>query len=445
MASQAQPEQITLPSDIVLARLRQLHPRSIDLSLDRIERLLEKMGHPERQFPPVLHIAGTNGKGSTLAFVRACLEQAGYRVHVYTSPHLVRFNERIRLAGELIDDGHLQAVLEECERINAGDAITEFEVVTAAAFLAFREVKADVLLLETGLGGIYDATNVIDQPALTAITPVSMDHPQFLGNTVDEIAISKAGILKPGVVGVINRQIPTVQKMMETWAQEIGASLFIRDRDWFIERKGDRLQYRDGEGGLELPLPNLRGSHQTDNAGLAVACLRNLAGFSVSPAHIEAGLQTADWPARLQQLESGPVLDQLPNGSECWLDGGHNEAAGKTLASTIRRWQAEQKYPRPLHFIFSMLSSKEPVAFFEHFKDLPLSVHCVPIPDNDATVPPNECAQIARDLGFQATVQDDAVAAAKIIAEMCDNNDPPPLVLICGSLYLAGTILSDHL
>jgi len=439
MASQAQPEQTALPSDIVLARLRQLHPRSIDLSLDRIKRLLEKMGHPELQFPPVLHIAGTNGKGSTLAFIRACLEQAGYRVHVFISPHLVRFNERIRLAGALIEDGHLQAVLEECERVNAGDAITEFEVVTAAAFLAFRDVKADILLLETGLGGNYDATNVIDKPALTAITTVSMDHPQFLGSTVDEIAISKAGILKPGVLGVINRQIPTVQKMMEARAQEIGAPLSIRDRDWFIDRVSKRLHFRDHKGALDLPLPNLRGSHQTENAGLAIACLRQLADFDISDAHIEAGIQSAEWPARLQKIISGPIVDALPTGSDCWLDGGHNEAAGEMLSNTIRRWQGGKDGPRPLHFIFSMLSSKDPVGFFKHFKGLDLTVHCVPIPDYDGAIPPEECAAVVRSFGYNATVNPDAVSAAKNIS-----GEQAPLVLICGCLYFAGTILKDH-
>ncbi len=441
MSIAQQPEEI-LPSDLVLARLRQLHPRKIDLSLERIENLLRRLGHPEKDFPPVFHIAGTNGKGSTLAFVRAAMERAGHRVHVYTSPHLVRFNERIRLAGELITDAHLQDVLEACERVNNGEAITEFEVVTAAAFLAFRDVAADFLLLETGLGGIGDATNVIARPALTAITTVSMDHPDFLGSTVDEIAISKAGILKPGVRGVLNRQTPSVLAMMKARAAKIGASLSARDADWWVERDNGQLHYRDDAGGFTSPLPSLRGSHQTENAGLAIACLRQFPGLKISEAHIIAGLQSAEWPARLQQLEAGPIVDALPAGSQCWLDGGHNEAAGVVLARTMRRWQDTDQ--RPIKLIMSMLSSKDPATFLEAFQGLPLDIHCIPIPDYDAIIPAGELAEAARGLGFKASAHDSALDAAMAIGRADGGNSIAPIVLICGSLYLAGAILSEH-
>ncbi len=436
----ARPDAAPLPSDLALARLRQLHPRSIDLSLERIERLLAQLNHPERDFPPVFHIAGTNGKGSTLAFVRACLEQAGYRVHVYISPHLVRFNERIRLASELIGDDHLLAVLEECERVNDGAVITEFEVTTAAAFLAFRDVPADILLLETGLGGIYDATNVIERPALTAITTVSMDHPQFLGATVDEIAVSKAGILKPSVPGVIARQTPSVLDMMDARAGQLEAPLFVQDRDWRVRRDDDHLTYEDADGRISLPLPNLRGGHQTQNAGMAIACVRQLTDFKISDVQLRAGLQAAEWPARLQRLRHGPLFRVLPAEAEVWLDGGHNEAAGVVLAETVRRWIAADAAPRPLHLIFSMLSSKEPADFLKSFQGLDATIHCVPIPDYDACVPAADAAKIARGLGFEALVHDDAVGAARVIRTAAAN----PRILICGSLYYAGAILAEH-
>ncbi len=444
MSIAQQPDRAVLPSETVLARLRQLHPRAIDLRLHRVERLLAKMGHPERALPPVFHIAGTNGKGSTIAFMRACLEQAGYRVHVYTSPHLVRFNERIRLAGELIDDAHLQDVLEALERTNNDDPVTEFEVVTAAAFQAFCEVPADIVLLETGLGGIYDATNVIARPALTAITTVSMDHPQFLGNTVDEIAISKAGILKPGVTGVVGRQTPSVQVMMEAHARAIGADLVCRDKDWQAERLDDRLEYREAGRQVDLPLPNLRGAHQTDNAGLAIACLGRLNGFNVPDAAISRGLRRADWPGRLQQLKRGPLIDLLPAGSDCWLDGGHNVAAGEVLADTVARWRTREAQRRPLQVIFSMQPTKDPAGFLAPFQGLGITVHAVPIPDDAASFDIEAAAAEARKLGFEAHAAASAGAAAAAIARSYNGSAMPPRVLICGSLYLAGAILAEN-
>src|SRR5947208_5846265 len=315
-------------SDQVLSRLMQLHPKKIDLSLGRIERLLAALGNPQEHLPPAIHVAGTNGKGSTVATMRACLEAAGYRVHVYTSPHLVRFNERIRLAGELIEDEALIALLEECEQVNAGQPITFFEVATCAAFLAFSRIPADIALLETGLGGRLDTTNVVRRPAATAITPISLDHQAFLGDTIAAIAGEKAGILKPGAPAIIGPQPDAAQAVIEARAAALDAPLFRWHREWHCEPlsslsriagEGARAQSaRAGEGvgmryegprwQLDLPLPSLPGAHQIVNAGTAIACLEQLPQFSLPPAAIADGLRHIDWPARMQRLRHGPLV-----------------------------------------------------------------------------------------------------------------------------------------
>ena len=322
-------------SDAVLERLSRLHPKIIDLSLGRVDRILDRLGHPERAVPPVVHVAGTNGKGSFIAFLRAMLEAADRRVHVYTSPHLVRFHERVRLAGRLIDEDHLLALLEECEKANGGKAITYFEITTAAALLAFARQPADILLLETGLGGRLDATNVFERPRLTAITPVSMDHMQYLGDSLAAIAGEKAGILKNEVPCVVGEQEPVAREVIEARADEIGAPLCIAGRDWSWSRETDHLSVEMTETTITLPLPRLGGRHQLANAAHAVVCAKLLGDPALQQVQLADGLRNVEWPARMQRLESGPLFEALGEGWQVWLDGGHNGAAGQALESSI--------------------------------------------------------------------------------------------------------------
>jgi dihydrofolate synthase/folylpolyglutamate synthase len=436
-----------LPEDMVsplgreiLSRLTRLHPKSIDLSLGRLERLLASLGNPHRRMPPVIHIAGTNGKGSTLAYLRAALEAAGYRVHVYTSPHLVRFNERIRLAGTLIADDQLEAVLSDCEVANAGQEITFFEITSAAAFLAFAQTPGDVVLLETGLGGRFDTTNVVERPALTAITPVSMDHQQYLGDTLAAIAGEKAGILKPGVPAVIGAQEADALDVIAVRAAEVGAPLHISGRDWCAQRSGDRLRFAGDRGDEDLPLPALLGVHQVENAGIALACLDRLAGFDVPPAARAVGLTRVTWPGRLQSLGGGRLAAMLPAGSELWLDGGHNPAAGRSLADTLTRWAAQDAQARPLHLIVGMLESKEPDQFLAPMAALDPDIATVAIPGAESSFTARDIVDSARAVGLQASPVSGVEEALRTIAAR--SSAVPPRVLICGSLYLAGHVLS---
>jgi len=435
------PEALASPeSQEILARLTRLHPKRMDLSLGRLERLLDRLGHPERQLPPVVHIAGTNGKGSTIAYMRAALEAAGYRVHVYISPHLLRFNERIRLAGRQIGDGELHAVLQACERANGEEPITFFEITTAAAFLAFAQHPADIALLETGLGGRLDATNVVERPLVTAITPVSYDHQQFLGESLTEIAGEKAGILKPGVPAVIGPQEPEALAAIERRARALRVSLSLAGRDWTVHRTDGGLQFGGHGAAANLPLPRLAGLHQAENAGLALACLQQLDGFALPQSALAAGLQRADWPGRLQHLADGQLQTLLPAGSDVWLDGGHNPAAGDVLADSLRTWQGRD--PRPLYLVFGMLNSKDPRAFLAPFADkAPQGLFTVPVPDEPASLSAAEAAAGAEAAGLAARPVADVPAALKAIADM-HAGGPAPRVLICGSLYLAGHVLA---
>ena len=345
-------------SDAILARLMALHPKKIDLTLGRTVDLLDKLGRPQDRLPPVVHVAGTNGKGSLIAFMRAILEAAGYRVHCYTSPHLVRFNERIRLAGELIPETQLSQLLGYCEIVNEGWPITFFEITTAAAFRAFAETPADILLLECGLGGRYDSTNVVDRPALTAITPVSMDHMQFLGETLAEIAGEKAAIQKAGVPSIIGEQSSDAADVIAQYAAAAGAPLHRYGAEWGVSGGTEGLRVRSGATIRQFPAPSLQGAHQLHNAGMAIACLEKLDGFDVGDAAIAEGLTNATWPGRLQRLRQGPLVELLPKGWELWLDGGHNAAAGEVLAAAARDWE-----DKPLDLIFGMLNTKELSAF----------------------------------------------------------------------------------
>jgi dihydrofolate synthase / folylpolyglutamate synthase len=422
-------------SELILARLQGLHPKAIDLSLDRIERLLAALGHPERRLAPVVHIAGTNGKGSTLAMLDAMLLAAGRRVQRYISPHLVHFNERFLFDGEPIGEPELADVLDLCERINGGLAITEFEIVTAAALVAFARREADVLLLETGLGGRLDATNVVARPRLTALAPISLDHQAFLGERLEQIAFEKAGILKPGVPCIVGPQPPEAIAVIARRGDEIGAPLSIHGRDWRAARVGDRVVVEVGGVARDLPLPALVGCHQIDNAGLAVACALALGDLAPDDGAIALGLRTARWPARLQRLTRGPLVERLPETFELWLDGGHNPAAGQALAASLNG--ADR---RPLHLVVGMLRTKDEPGFLRPLAPLATSVHTVPVPDEPASRDPIEAAAEAASLGIAARPAPDVTTALGAIAA----GPKPARVLVCGSLYLAGHVLREN-
>jgi dihydrofolate synthase/folylpolyglutamate synthase len=426
-------------TDAITQRFAPLHPRLVDLSLGRIERLLADLGHPQDKTPPVIHVAGTNGKGSTVAFMRAILEAAGKRVHVYTSPHLVRFNERIRLAGELVDDARLDAALDECERVNAGQSISVFEITTAAAFLLFSQTPADYLLLEVGLGGRFDATNVIAKPAASVITPVSMDHPEFLGATVDKIAFEKAGILKAGVPAVIAAQADEALAVIEREAIRLRVPRHLEGREYSVRGENGRLVYEDEAGLLDLSKPRLPGRHQYGNAAAAIAALRLVAPDLPARA-FDLGLAQAQWPARLQRLKGGPLISRAPAGAEVWLDGAHNEAGGRVLAEAMADF--EEAAPRPLVMICGTLSAKDTGAFLAHFKGLAREVIAVPIPGEHAARSADEVAAFAARAGLATRVAPSVAAALEGLA--AQEWPQPPRLLIAGSLYLAGAVLAEN-
>lgn len=422
---------MTTGSDAILERMMALHPKVIDLTLDRVWTLLEKLGHPERQLPPVIHLAGTNGKGSTQAMIRAGLEAEGKRVHAYTSPHLARFHERIRLAGELISEEHLTEVLDECYVTNGPDPITYFEITTCAALLAFARTPADYVLLETGLGGRLDATNVVEKPALTILTPISMDHEQFLGNTIAKIAGEKAGIMKRGVPCVVGPQPDEALEVIEATAARLGAPVIAQGQHWHVWEERERLIYQDETGLLDLPLPVLPGRHQYENAGAALAALRHL-GFG--EAAFEGAMTNAQWPARMQRLRTGPLVEAAPQ-VELWLDGGHNPAAGIALADHLGRLPK-----RPTHLICGMLNTKDASGYMTPLAKVADSLTGVSIPGEANTLSAEDTARFASDAGMPASTADSVLdALQKITAQ-----DPHSRVLICGSLYLAGAILREN-
>ena len=425
----------------IITRLLALHPKRIDLSLDRIRRLLDRLDHPEQKIPPVIHVAGTNGKGSTVAFMRAMLEAAGRGVHVYTSPHLVRFNERFRIGamggGVLVGDEVLAAALEECERANDGEPITVFEIETAAAFLLFSRHLADVTLLEVGLGGRLDATNVIETPLACAITPISMDHLEFIGDSIEKIAAEKAAILKRNVPAAIAPQSGAVLAVIEQEARRVRAPLRVAGEHWNVHGEHGRLVYQDDDGLLDLPLPKLGGRHQVDNAGLAIATLR-AAGFTLPLAAFEAGVAKAEWPARMQRLTQGKLKALLPPDSELWLDGGHNADGGRAVAAALG--DIEERVPRPLVLIVGMLATKDNAGFLRNFSGLARRVIAVPVPRQDKSVPVDTLVDIARGVGLPAESRDSIEAALAAVARL--ELAPAPRILITGSLYLAGEVLA---
>ncbi len=429
--------------DAALERLLKLHPKLIDLSLDRIERLLARLGNPERSLPPVIHVAGTNGKGSTVAFLRAILEAAGRSVHVYTSPHLVRFNERFRLGapggGRLVTDDVLSEALDECERANAGEPITVFEITTAAGFLLFSRHPADVLLLEVGLGGRLDATNVVERPLVSVITPVSLDHAEHLGTTIEAIASEKAGILKKRVPAVIAPQPKAAQDAIEAIAARVRAPLHAAGEHWMVSEERGRLVYQDDDGLLDLPAPRLIGRHQFVNAGVATAALR-VAGFALPGQAYEAGLLKADWPARMQRLSHGKLAALLPPGSELWLDGGHNPDGGHAIAAALG--DLEERVSRPLVVIAGMLSTKDCEGFLRNFAGIARLLFAVPIPFQDKSVSAADLCAAAARIGIPAQEAASVEAALSATAKL--QLDPAPRILITGSLYLAGEVLKAN-
>lgn len=422
--------------DAILERLGALHPKIIDLSLGRVERLLAALGNPQENLPPVIHVAGTNGKGSVIAYLRAMLEAAGYKVHAYTSPHLVRFVERIRVAGDVIAEDDLSAILEECEAANAGAPITFFEITTAAALLAFSRTPADIVLLETGLGGRLDATNVIAKPALTVLTSVSLDHSDYLGDTLKEIMGEKAGILKPGVPCVVASQQRESLKVLKPLAEKVGAPLVREGEDFFARTDKAGMVFDHHGEAVALPAPALLGTHQIRNAGLALACLEALAGFDVADAARAKGLQSVDWPARLQRLTQGPLLDGLPDGVEVWLDGGHNIGAAKVIAQQIRAWK-----DKPTVLVLGMLENKDPVAYVKALKGRVATLRAVAIPGQASSLSANALAALVEPYVLDTAPADDLAFAVKGLGATAEG---PVRILIAGSLYLAGHVLGEN-
>jgi dihydrofolate synthase / folylpolyglutamate synthase len=428
-------------TDPLLERVMRLHPRSIDLGLGRIERVLKRLGSPEKKLPPIVHVAGTNGKGSLVAYLRAMAEAAGYRAHVFTGPHLVRFNERIRVAGQLIDDGVLDEVLTECEEANGEQPITFFEITTAAAYLAFSRVPADIALIEVGLGGRYDATNVI-APALSAITPIGFDHTGFLGDKLEGIAGEKAGILKHAVPAVIGRQREVSAEVIAAAAARLAAPLFRMGREWQMTPAANGFRYESDLITLDLPAPALAGAHQLDNAATAVACVERLRGanFAIDDAAIRKGLASVEWPARLQKLSRGPLVEQLPPGCELWLDGGHNEDCGLVLARMASDW-AREPAPLPLYLVLSMMTTKDASGFLRPLARHATAARAVPFPAGHSAYTPAEACAKAAEVGLDCAPSNDIGAA---LEDLLATQPAPMRILICGSLYLAGEVLARN-
>jgi dihydrofolate synthase/folylpolyglutamate synthase len=430
------------PLGELMARLSALHPKRIDLDLTRMHRLLERLDHPERELPPAVHVAGTNGKGSTVAYLRAILEAAALRVHAYTSPALVRINECFRLGrtggGVLVDDEELGAALERCERANAGAPITIFEIETAAAFCLFAQHPADIVLLEVGLGGRCDATNVIDAPLTSVIAPISMDHTDFLGDTLTMIAREKAAIIKRNVPAICAEQFPEAMAAIEAQAKRMHAPLYSAGQQWHVNVERGRLVYQDDRGLMDLAAPRLFGRHQFDNAGLAIATLRAQNLFKIDTAAFEAGIVNAEWPARMQRLTSGALVDYAPRASEIWLDGGHNAEGGRVAAAALG--DLEERVSRPLVVVVGMMDNKDASAFLANFAGLTRHIIAVEIPNRDNAMPPDRLADAARALGMRVEIASTVEVALRSLSNLA--YEVPPRILITGSLYLAGHVLA---
>ncbi len=439
----------TTRSDAVLKRLLALHPKKIDLALDRIARLLHELGDPQLRLPPVIHVAGTNGKGSVCAFTRAMLEAQGLRVHTHTSPHLVRFHERIRLNGRLISEEALVSLLEEVEQVNRGREITFFEITACAMFLAFARQPADAVVLEVGLGGKYDATNVVPHPAMTVIQPVGMDHREFLGDDLAGIAAEKAGIIKKGSPLVVGPQSQVPHDVIISTADRLGVSVYAFGQDFVSRPENGRMVYEDQDGLLDLPLPKLIGRHQIENAGVAIAALRHARSLPNNMRWgrddaVEKGLSTVDWPARLQRLTRGPLIDAAPRGAEIFLDGGHNPHGAEAISRAIA--DMEEISERPLYLVCGMLANKDALSYLRCFDGLARQIATVAIPGEANSLGAGALYDIARRAGLDAAPAedlDDAMLQVNAWSRL-DEGDIPPRILICGSLYLAGVVLREN-
>jgi dihydrofolate synthase/folylpolyglutamate synthase len=423
----------------VIARLSALHPKRIDLGLERMHRLLARLQNPEKKLPPVIHVAGTNGKGSTVAYLRAILEKAGLRVHAFTSPYLVRINECFRLAGKLVGDDELRAAFEECEAANAGEPITFFEAETASAFRLFAQHPADVLLLEVGLGGGLDSTNVIAAPLASVITPISMDHMEYLGDTLTSIAGEKAAIIRRNVPVISAEQPTEAMAVIEAQARRMRAPLYAGGQQWQVGVERGRLVYQDERGLMDLAAPKLFGRHQFDNAGLAIATLRAIDTIKLGHAAFE-GIVNAEWSARMQRLATGRLVELGPAGSEIWLDGGHNADGGRVAAAALV--DLEERVSRPLVVIVGMMANKDAKAFLSNFSGLTRHIFTVEIPGQDNAMPQDRLADAARALGMRVELAGSVEAAICSIAKLA--YDVPPRILIAGSLYLAGHVLAAN-
>jgi dihydrofolate synthase/folylpolyglutamate synthase len=429
------------PLGELVARLSALHPKTIDLTLDRMHGLLARLDHPERKLPPVIHVAGTNGKGSTIAYLRAILEAAGLRVHVFTSPYLVRLNECYRLGraggGVLVSDDELRSVLEHCETVNHGQPITIFEIETAAAFCLFAKHAADVTLLEVGLGGRLDSTNVVETPLASVITPISMDHTEFLGDTLTAIAGEKAAIIKRGVPVICAEQSADAMSVVEAQAARLRAPLHAAGQQWHVGVERSRLVYQDDRGLMDLAAPKLFGRHQFDNAGLAIATLRAIDAFKIGIAAFEAGIVNAEWPARMQRLASGALVNLAPPGSEIWLDGGHNVEGGRVASTAVG--DLEERVSRPLVVVAGMMANKDASGFLANFAGLTRHIIAVEIPGRPGAMPPDRLADAARAFGMRVEIAPSVEAALQALSQLA--YEVPPRILITGSLYLAGHVL----
>ncbi|MEW9835564.1 bifunctional folylpolyglutamate synthase/dihydrofolate synthase [Mesorhizobium marinum] len=435
-----------LLADREIERLLALHPKGYDLSLDRVRRLLERLGNPQLRLPPVIHIAGTNGKGSAAAFARALLEEAGYRVHVHTSPHLVNWHERYRLAaeggGRLVDDALLAGTIGRVAEANQGETITVFEILTAATFLLFSEHPADAAIIEVGLGGRFDATNVIPDPAVSLIMPVSLDHEAYLGDRVELIAAEKAGIIKPGRPVVVGAQeAEAAQAVLVETAERLGSPVTVYGQDFLAYEENGRMVYQDGDGLMDLPPPILPGRHQYANAAAAIAAVR-AAGFEIDADAAGRAMRNVYWPGRMQRLQKGRLAELAPEGAEIWLDGGHNPGAGLVVAEALV--EQEERQPRPLFLISGMINTKDQTGYFKAFVGMARHVFAVPVSLSDAGVPNTELAIRAQEAGLSAEPVASVANALMLLRDTWDEREPAPRILIGGSLYLAGAVLADN-
>ncbi len=428
-------------------KLMGLHPKGFDLSLSRICRLLEALGNPHLRMPPVIHVAGTNGKGSVTAFCRAILEAGGLGVHVHTSPHLVRWHERYRLGrkggrGELVDDVVFADALRRVAQANDGQAITVFEILTAVTFILFSEHPADVAIIEVGLGGRFDATNVIEHPAVSVVMPISLDHQSYLGDRVELIAAEKAGIMKRGCPVVIGHQEhEEARDVLLSTAERLGCPMSVFGQDFLAYEEQGRLIYQDEFGLSDLPLPRLPGRHQYANAAAAIRAVK-AAGFDVTEAMAEKAMTSVEWPGRLQRLVAGALMPHTPDGAEIWIDGGHNPGAGEVIAEAMAGF--EERQPRPLYLITGMINTKDPVGYFHAFVGLAQEVFTVPIRGTDAALDPVALAQAASDAGLQTSPMSSVAESLEAIRSRLATGEAAPRILIGGSLYLVGNVLADN-